>query len=274
MHDEPATAADVQGTVNALSTIWALLLTDLERAGQSDGAPTLLPYGRATVDRLAARASMEAPGITTAADLPRAIDAVAPYAAATLRAPEPTGHDVLLDVVTGDLQAAGRALHAAGYGVPTQTGAVVQVSSSAGGVPKAAVPRAQVGLRGLLDDRQDSRRHHGRPFQALCLWSLEVIEALQAEGHPIHPGAAGENITVRGIDWASLRPGTRLRIGTVLAEVSAPALPCSKNAQWFLDGDFERMHHERHPGWSRLYAWVLEPGQVATGDAVVVEPTT
>ena len=45
-----------------------------------------------------------------------------------------------------------------------------------------------------------------------------------------------------------------------------------KNAQWFLDRDFHRMGHSHHPGSSRAYAWVLERGQVATGDVVVVEP--
>ena len=33
-----------------------------------------------------------------------------------------------------------------------------------------------------------------------------------------------------------------------------------------------RGDHDRHPGWSRLYATVLSPGEVAVGDEVVVEP--
>ena len=37
---------------------------------------------------------------------------------------------------------------------------------------------------------------HGGPERALCLFSLERILELQAEGHPIFPGAAGENITI------------------------------------------------------------------------------
>ena len=32
-------------------------------------------------------------------------------------------------------------------------------------------------------------------------------------------GAAGENVTIAGLDWADVRPGVRLRIGEVLAEV-------------------------------------------------------
>lgn len=165
----------------------------------------------------------------------------------------------------------GRQLHEAGAGAPSQRGTVAQLSTSDGGVPKSAIDSADVGLRGLLGDRQDNRKHHGRPFQAVCLWSAEVIDALRAEGHPIHPGAAGENITVAGIDWTTLRPGVRLLVGQVLCELSAWAVPCRKNDRWFT-GRSDRMSHDLHPGWSRVYAWVLEPGTVTAGDEVLVEP--
>lgn len=165
----------------------------------------------------------------------------------------------------------GRVLHAAGAGVPTQTGSVAQLSSSGGGVPKSAVDAVEVAFDGVVGDRQANRKHHGRPFQALCLWSVDVIDALRAEGHTVHPGATGENVTVAGIDWSTLRPGARLRIGTVLCELSAWATPCRKIDAWFT-GRSDRILHETHPGWSRVYAWVLEPGTIRTGDEVVVEP--
>ncbi len=79
--------------------------------------------------------------------------------------------------------------------------------SRAGGVPKHGVERIEVGWSGAMGDRQGDRRHHGRPFQALCLWSADTIAALRAEGHPIEAGLAGENVTVAGIDWAAVRPG-------------------------------------------------------------------
>lgn len=166
----------------------------------------------------------------------------------------------------------GRGLHRLGAGAPTQTGTVAQLNVSGGGVPKRPVQAAEVGVRGLVGDTQAARLHHGRPLQALCIWSAEVVAALQAEGHPIEPGFAGENVTLAGVEWSTLRPGTQLRIGEVLAEVSAWATPCAKNAAWFVDRDFHRMDHDRHPGWSRAYAWVREPGRIATGDKVVVEP--
>jgi len=173
---------------------------------------------------------------------------------------------------THHLSDVGRGLHLLGVGAPTQQGVVAQLNTSDGGVPKRPIDMAEVGDRGLVGDRQATRKHHGRPLQALCLWSAEVIDALRAEGHPIEPGAAGENITIVGIDWSTIRPGTQMMIGDVLAEVSAWATPCQNNAQWFAGRDFNRMDHGRHPGWSRAYAWVRQPGTIRTGDPVVVEP--
>jgi MOSC domain-containing protein YiiM len=106
----------------------------------------------------------------------------------------------------------------------------------------------------------------------LCIWSSEVIDELTAGGHPIAPGAAGENITVTGLPWAEVRAGARLRIGDAVAEVTPYALPCAQNARWFADGDVNHMHHSRGPV-SRVYALVVTPGPVAVGDTVTLEPT-
>lgn len=167
------------------------------------------------------------------------------------------------------LSAAGRARWA---GQPPQAGVVRSVQVSDGGVPKTAVQAAEVGRRGLIGDRQASREHHGSPYQALCLWSAEVIAALAAEGHPIGPGSAGENLTLGGLNWAAVHPGMRLAAGPVLAEITCYATPCRKNARWFTGGDYRRMSQHEHPGWSRLYARVLAGGRVAAGDPVTVEP--
>lgn len=157
---------------------------------------------------------------------------------------------------------------ALGDAVMPQTGAVDQINVSGGCVPKTPVAEAVIGRRGLAGDSQSARVHHGRPWQALCLWSTEVIAELAEAGHPIGPGAAGENLTLSGLDWTAVRPGAVLEIGEARARVSAYAVPCTKNAQWFSDGDFNRILHDRNPGWSRLYASVLTPGRVRTGDTV------
>jgi MOSC domain-containing protein YiiM len=147
---------------------------------------------------------------------------------------------------------------------------VFQINVSDGGVPKLPIPRARVEADGIVGDRQQDLRHHGSPEQALCLYSLEILEALQGEGHRIEPGSAGENLTLRGLDWSLLATGARLELGSVVIEITDYATPCSKNARYFADGRFQRMSQKRHPGWSRLYARVLTPGHVAVGDSVVL----
>ena len=150
-------------------------------------------------------------------------------------------------------------------------GRVHQINSSQGGVPKLPIESGTVDESGLVGDLQADREHHGRPWQALCLYSLEVIEKMQDEGHPIQPGSAGENLTISGLDWADLGEGDRLRIGEgIVAEITGPASPCSKNAAWFIDGDFLRMSEHRYPGEARLYARVVSGGPVTVGDPVSV----
>jgi len=153
------------------------------------------------------------------------------------------------------------------------TGVIVQISVSNGGVPKRAVDRAIVWEEGLHGDRHANRRAHGGPVRAVCLYSCEVIEKLRAEGHPIGPGAAGENVTVGTLDWSLVVPGVEVRLGKeVRLEVTAYATPCWKNARWFRDGDVGRMSQSRHPGESRVYARVLRGGEIGVGDPVELIP--
>lgn len=152
-------------------------------------------------------------------------------------------------------------------------GFVHQINVSAGGVPKLPVGGpVEVGADGLAGDAHNDARHHGGPHRALCIYSLEVIEALRREGHPIRPGYAGENLTIAGLDWEELAPGRRLLIGrNVVAELTATVTPCAKNAAWFVDGYFRRMDADVHPGWSRWYARVVAQGAVEQGDPVGLE---
>ena len=149
---------------------------------------------------------------------------------------------------------------------------VAQINTSPGGVPKLPVDGpVEIGPRGVVGDAQADTKHHGSRDQALCLYSTEVIGQLRAEGHPIEPGFAGENLTISGLDWASLQSGDRLRIGAdVVAELTWPASPCAKNAAWFLERNYRRMDYGLHPGFSRWYAKVISGGTVSPGAAVVV----
>ena len=148
-------------------------------------------------------------------------------------------------------------------------GRVLRLNASDGGVPKRAVERARVTVDGLLGDSQRDRRHHGGPERALCLWSAERIEALVAEGHPVSPGSTGENVTVTGLDWSAVGPGARLVFaGGVELAVTDYATPCATIRDSFAGARFERIHQQRHPGWSRVYARVLVPGELRRGEAL------
>jgi MOSC domain-containing protein YiiM len=255
--------ADAAGTIRSLGPWWSMILEGrdpgparqlVERtvelvAGLAGDPPRGgSPVGEliAWLDRAPARAARRA-GDDGAAVADVAASAVAAVLAATADLRE---------------QAAGR---------PASEGVVAHLHRSGGGVPKSAIEQADIGPRGVAGDRQATRRHHGRPWQALCIWSTEVIDALAGAGHPIAPGAAGENITLRGIDWAAVTPGARLRMGEVVAEVAPYAIPCTQNAGWFSDGDFNRIHHRNGPV-SRVYALVVEPGRVMAGAAARLEP--
>lgn len=158
-----------------------------------------------------------------------------------------------------------------GWGPAIGTGSVTGLHTSGGGVPKSAIDSAEVVRSGFVGDVQNNRIHHGRPLQALCVWSQDVIEALQGEGHPIVPGQAGENITVSGLDWETLRPGSRIRVADIPILLSSYAVPCSKVGPGFVDRNFRRILHSEHDGWSRLYGIPLAEGTVSLGDTVAVE---
>ncbi len=178
--------------------------------------------------------------------------------------------EVLADV-WGTLRDASEQLRSDGQMPAIATGRVTQLSRSGGGVPKLPVDSVDVDFGGVVGDKHTYRVHHGRPWQALCLWCDEVIDAFRADGHPLHRGAAGENITVSGLNWADVRPGVLVRIGDVLAHVQAYAEPCKSNAQWFLAGNFALMGNDRG-SVSRVYATVLEPGRITTADRITLEP--
>lgn len=174
---------------------------------------------------------------------------------------------------THHLSDIGRGIVALGVGSSPATGHVARIGASHGGVPKPEVAEVRVGYRGVEGDRQATRRHHGRVWQALCVWSTEVIDDLAAEGHPVSPGSAGENFTISGLDWSMLRPGARLRFGGddgVVAECTAWAEPCRTLVESFMERDFRRIDDTRHPGSSRIYAKVLVDGIVRAGDPVTV----
>ncbi|MEM9482627.1 MAG: MOSC domain-containing protein [Cyanobacteria bacterium P01_F01_bin.116] len=148
---------------------------------------------------------------------------------------------------------------------------IAHINISDGGVPKYAISEAQITPDGLIGDRQRNLKYHGGPDRAICLWSTEIIQTLQSEGHPITPGSAGENITVAGLPWEILGPGSQLQLGdNVRLQIMDYAPPCRTIGKCFSDRRYSRISQKHYPGISRLYARVMSPGIVSVGNNVCI----
>ena len=155
---------------------------------------------------------------------------------------------------------------------PGAVGVVASVNANGGGVPKAPVDSARVVELGLNNDAHvEPEPIHGGPDQAVCLYAQEAVERVRADGHQAFPGAYGENVTLLGIDWASLAPGDRLLIGGGEAalelelELTKPASPCETIAHWFIERRIARISAKVVPEDARWYARVLREGEVRAG---------
>ena len=151
-------------------------------------------------------------------------------------------------------------------------GRIFQLNSSPGGVPKLPVREAMVTELGIVGDAHNFPDIHGGPQRALCLFSLERILELQAEGHPIFPGSIGENVTISGLAWETVQPGDRLALGDeVLIEITRYTTPCNSMIPSLLDGNYARLSQKANPGYSRVYARVLRNGKLVVGQMVRLE---
>lgn len=152
-----------------------------------------------------------------------------------------------------------------------RSGKLISINSSGGGVPKRPVLFSTVNSLGLEDDRH-VEEDHGGPERAICIFPIEHIKALRAEGHPIDIGTTGENFTVEGLDWSLVVPGARLAVGDeVRLEVTSFTVPCKTIAGSFTDGLFKRISEKVNPGWSRVYSKVLTPGTIESGCSIIIE---
>jgi MOSC domain-containing protein YiiM len=145
------------------------------------------------------------------------------------------------------------------------TGSILQISVSRGGVPKRAIPEADLGPLGIAGDDQAHPQIHGGPRQAILLIASEAIAELTAQGYPLYPGALGENITTLCLDHAQWRPGQRWRLGHAIVEFTKLREPCHQLnvygpgiqkaicANWALGG---------------IYATILQPGTIRPGDPI------
>jgi MOSC domain-containing protein YiiM len=146
------------------------------------------------------------------------------------------------------------------------------INVSQGGVPKLPVPEAQVTPTGLVGDRQKHTKFHGGPTRAVSLLGLDLIRELQDAGHPIVPGATGENLTIAGLEWRAIPLGTTFHFeGGVVLEALSHATPCPTIRRAFAAGEIELLDARKHAGQARIYASVRVPGVLRRGESVRLE---
>ena len=80
--------------------------------------------------------------------------------------------------------------------------------------------------------------HAGAWHRQVSLLAGEAIEAMKAKGLDLAPGAFGENIVTRGVDWSTARVGETIRIGDVELEITQIGKEChSRCAIFYAAGD-------------------------------------
>jgi molybdenum cofactor synthesis domain-containing protein len=107
--------------------------------------------------------------------------------------------------------------------------------------------------------------HAGPGGRQVSLLSFERIEAFRRKGAEAPAGCFGENLVVRGLDFASLPTGVRLRCGNALLELTSIGKECHSPC-----GIFHRMGECIMPTHG-VFAKVLRGGIVRPGDKLLLE---
>jgi MOSC domain-containing protein YiiM len=123
---------------------------------------------------------------------------------------------------------------------------------------------------GLGGDEIADLEHHGGIDQAVYAYAREDLDDWAAElGRDLADGQFGENLTTAGLDLQNARLGDRWRVGSALLEVCDVRTPCSV-FQGFL-GEPRWVRRFTEKGIPGAYLRVIEEGELAAGDRVVVE---
>ena len=142
-------------------------------------------------------------------------------------------------------------------------GTILQVSISAGGIPKNAIPEATLAANGIVGDAW-RYPFHGGPKRAILLITAEGIETLIGQGFPVYRGALGENLTTFGLDRFLLRLGQRFRAGQAIIQLTQVRVPCGTLSVY--GAGIQAAMYDA--GLSGFYACVVEPGIVRPGDPI------
>lgn len=130
---------------------------------------------------------------------------------------------------------------------------------------------------GLAGDEQADLSVHGGLDKAVYLYPREHyalwedhLARLRRQPVALAAGCLGENLTTEGVLESALWVGDRLRIGSVLLEVTEPRQPCFKFAA--VMGYAAAPKHMLQSGASGVYLKVVEPGSLQAGNAIDLLP--
>jgi MOSC domain-containing protein YiiM len=127
----------------------------------------------------------------------------------------------------------------------------------------------QVSNQGIVGDKA-TQPYHGGADAALCVHLADHYRFWRERyGFALAPGAVGENLILSGITEDDICAGDMVRLGTVLAQVSGPRVPCANQGRHVDRLDWVRLTiRENRTGF---YMRVLEAGSVSPGDPWIVE---
>lgn len=80
--------------------------------------------------------------------------------------------------------------------------------------------------------------HAGAWHRQVSLLAGEAVDAMKAKGLDLAPGAFGENIVTRGVDWSRAKVGKRITIGVVELQITQIGKEChSRCAIYYAAGE-------------------------------------
>jgi MOSC domain-containing protein YiiM len=128
--------------------------------------------------------------------------------------------------------------------------------------------RVRVRTLNLDGDRQADLSVHGGPDKAIYVYPSEHYDYWRSEfpNMELPWGMFGENLTTTGLLEGAVNVGDTFRIGSAVAMVTQPRVPCYKLAAKF--GREDIVKRFLAGGRSGFYLKVVQEGEVGAGDAI------
>ena len=138
------------------------------------------------------------------------------------------------------------------------------------GIPKSVIKEAMAKNLGLEGDyniyRTESKGNS--PDRAVLLMSDDILDQLRAEGWPVKNGDLGENITLTGIDYTSLKVKDKFSVGGIEIQITEACRPCVNLGVLPYVGERVKEFMGTLRGRRGFYARVLKEGNIKIDDLI------